>query len=248
MREALVHNFLYFYECIRQNKTYLYCIYVMFLPRRSFSPGSDVPDILSREGFSVKQKIDLTAFENDSQYLEGTGSLVLDRENRILYSGLSERTHMEPLRRVNEYLHYEMVTFHAEQEHKGVKSPIYHTNVMMHVGSNLAVVCLDSISDSKERGMVQEYLKKTNKEVVAISLEQMFKFAGNMLEVKNRNGAKITVMSKMAYDSLTMEQEGTIKKYTKIATVTLPTIEKLGGGSARCMLSEIFLPQQNEVS
>ncbi|MDP2040216.1 arginine deiminase-related protein, partial [Algoriphagus sp.] len=139
-------------------------------------------------------------------------------------------------------LGYSVIGFEASQEIDGVSSQIYHTNVMMHVGTDLAVVCLDSIPKASERRMVQESLTKSGKKLIPITAKQKFNFAGNMLEVSNDGGEKFTVMSQAALDALNVGQIQQIEKYTTIISPTIPTIEKLGGGSARCMIAEIFLP------
>lgn len=219
-------------------------LYPMASPNRRFERRSDITDVFQNHGFYVKQTIDLTEFECNSQFLEGTGSLVLDRPNRIVFAGLSVRTHMDPITELNKYLNYDLCIFHASQEIKGSHVPIYHTNVMMHVGTDLAIVCLESINDSAEKHNLKTLLEKAGKHIIPITPEQKFAFAGNMLEVRNQSGEKFTVMSETARDSLTPDQKNTISKYTSIIAPSIPLIEKLGGGSARCMMAEIFLPMK----
>lgn len=217
-------------------------LYPMFSPNRRQERRKDNIEILMKKGFKISDIIDLTFFENDGQYLEGTGSLILDRVNKIAYACRSQRTHPVPLAYFGRIMEYEIVDFDATQRISGDVSPIYHTNVMMHIGTEIAVVCLDSIPLASEKLKVQEYLEKTGKKMIPITAKQKFQFAGNMLEVKNRDGGKLTVMSDAAYQSLGQVQVQTIQRYTEIVVPKIPIIEKLGGGSARCMMAEIFLP------
>ncbi|WP_194973069.1 citrulline utilization hydrolase CtlX [Aquiflexum lacus] len=217
-------------------------LYPMFSPNRRQERRTDIIEIFMKRGYKISDIIDLTFFENDEQYLEGTGSLILDRVNKIAYACRSERTHSVPLAYFGRIMDYEVVDFDANQVVNGVVSAIYHTNVMMHIGSEIAVVCLDSITPASEKLRVQEYLEKTGKKMIPITAKQKFQFAGNMLEVKNSSGAKLTVMSEAAYQSLGQVQIQTIQRYTELIVPDIATIEKLGGGSARCMMAEIFLP------
>jgi hypothetical protein len=148
-----------------------------------------------------------------------------------------------PLQYLSELLGYELFCFKAAQKLQGELVPIYHTNVMMHVGYRIAVVCLDSITSQKEAFALKEKLQRSGKLVLPITAHQKFAFAGNMLEVQNQQGERFTVMSTTAYESLKKGQIQLLEKYTKIIHVPIPTIEKLGGGSARCMMAEIFLPE-----
>lgn len=217
-------------------------LYPMFSPNRRLERRKDIIEWLINHGFKVNEIIDLSIFEKDSQFLEGTGSLILDRVNHIAYASKSERTHAIPLEYFGRLMDFEVIDFTASQIIDGKRSPIYHTNVMMHVGADIAIVCLESISMASERLKVQVYLEKTGKKLIPISAKQKFQFAGNMLEVKNQKGEKFTVMSDTAYQSLAEAQINAIAKYTKIIVPKIPTIEKIGGGSARCMMAEIFLP------
>lgn len=219
-----------------------FILYPMFSPNRRLERRKDIIEWLINNGFKVNEIIDLSFFEKDQQYLEGTGSLILDRLNHIAYASKSERTHPVPLEYFGRLMDFEIVDFTATQIIEGKISPIYHTNVMMHIGTDIAIVCLESISLASERLKVQVYLEKTGKKLIPISAKQKFQFAGNMLEVKNQKGEKSTVMSDAAYQSLSEAQKTAIAKYTKIIVPKIPTIEKIGGGSARCMMAEIFLP------
>ncbi|WP_236025611.1 citrulline utilization hydrolase CtlX [Algoriphagus oliviformis] len=216
-------------------------LYPMFSPVRRLERRKDIVERLIHSGFEVNEIIDLSFFEESGQYLEGTGSMVMDHKARIIYAGYSPRTHPVPLDYLAKLLGYRVVAFGAVQEMDGGLSPIYHTNVMMHVGTDLAVVCLESIAKASERRRVQESLTQSGKKVIPITLKQKNSFAGNMLEVANDGGERFTVMSQAAFDSLGVGQIQQIEKHTTIISPSIPTIEKLGGGSARCMLAEIFL-------
>lgn len=217
-------------------------LYPMYSHNRRLERRKDLIENLIKRKFKVDEIIDLSFFEEDGQFLEGTGSMVMDHQSKTIFACYSERTHPIPLDYLGKLLGYKIIAFHATQEVQGVISPIYHTNVMMHVGSDLAVVCLDSIPKALEKQAVQKRLTHAGKKVVPITAKQKFHFAGNMLEVGNLGGEKFTVMSESALDSLTIGQIQLIEKYTTIISPAIPTIEKLGGGSARCMMAEIFLP------
>jgi hypothetical protein len=176
--------------------------------------------------------------------LEGTGSLVLDRINRIAYACISERTHPDILDDFCKEMNYKAVTFHASQHYRNELLPIYHTNVMMSVGEEIAIVCSETIRDEKARNTVLDSLKKTGKTIVEITEEQKNSFAGNMLQVENEEGNKIMVMSTQAYSSLDENQIETINKTNQILYSPLVIIEACGGGSARCMMAEIFLDKR----
>lgn len=217
-------------------------LYPMFSPNRRLERRKDIMESLINLDFQVNEIIDLSFFEQSGQFLEGTGSMVMDHSARVIYACFSERTHPVPLDYVSKLLGYSVIGFDAVQEIQGKVSPIYHTNVMMHIGTDLAVVCLESIPKTAERQKVQDSLTQSGKKVIPITAKQKFNFAGNMLEVSNDGGEKFTVMSQAALDSLNVGQIQQIEKYTTIISPQIPTIEKLGGGSARCMLAEIFLP------
>ena len=198
-------------------------------------------DIIARieDCFSVKHIIDLGRFELEEKYLEGTGSMVLDRENRIAYACISPRTNPEVLNLFCKETNYRAISFHATDQNQRA---IYHTNVLMCIGSKFAVICLDSISNDDEKNEVTTILKLTGKEIITISFEQMGYFAGNMLEVKNKAGETLIVMSGNAYSTLAEEQKSTLQKYGKLIYANINTIETIGGGSARCMMAEVHLP------
>lgn len=217
-------------------------LYPMCAPNRRQERRLDVIDRLKERGLKVAQVVDMTGSEMDGRYLEGTGSLVLDREHHIAYACISQRTHPDVLAIWAAQTGYRTVSFEATQRSGGELLPIYHTNVMMHVGSRLAVVCADTVRDPLEREQLLSSLTDTGKEVVLISEDQKRHFAGNMLEVTDAKGGPITVMSTQAFRSLDREQVARIGLHTAILHADLTTIETYGGGSARCMMAEIFLP------
>jgi hypothetical protein len=193
-----------------------------------------------REGFHIERVLDLSSYEKEGRFLEGTGSIVSDHENKINYACLSPRTDGELFERVSQILGYKPVSFRAvDQEGQ----EIYHTNVMMCIGHGFSVICLDSIKDEGERRVVIESLRRSGKEIVDISFEQLSSFAGNMLVVSTNQDRTLLVMSEQAFKSLTAEQTSTLRKYCELFPLPIPTIETIGGGSARCMIAEIFLPE-----
>ncbi|WP_454802720.1 citrulline utilization hydrolase CtlX [Mucilaginibacter phyllosphaerae] len=190
------------------------------------------------ENFKANHVIDLSRYEAKNQFLEGTGSMVLDRENKIAYACLSPRTNAEVLKAFCDYTGYQAITFDALDQNR---QAIYHTNVLMAIGSKFAVICLDSIINNTEKEAVIYSLKSTSKEIIAITFDQMNHFAGNMLEVKNNLGETLVVMSQSAFTSLTEEQKTTLEKYGKLVYADINIIETNGGGSARCMMAEVHL-------
>ena len=185
--------------------------------------------------------VDYTHYEKEGKYLEGTGSMVLDRENGMAYACLSERTNSEVLRTFCKDFGYRPVEFHATQLVHGKKAPIYHTNVVMAVGNTLAMVCLESIEDGAERQQVVEALEGTGKEILPISIQQMNNYVGNVLELESRDGEPLLVMSSRAYGALNRDQLSRIKACSlRIVHTPIEMIEVVGGGGARCMLAEIF--------
>lgn len=212
-------------------------LYPMLSANRRTERRNDIVDTL-RDKFNINKVIDLSYFENKDKFLEGTGSIVFDHTNKIAYASLSPRTHEEVLQHLCEQLGYEPVKFHS---HDASGVDIYHTNVMMCVGERFAVICLDSITDSNERQLVTDKLYSTGHAVIDITFEQMNTFAGNMLEVKSSNGKSLLLMSQTAHDNLTGTQRNALESYCTLVPLTIPTIEAVGGGSARCMIAEIFL-------
>lgn len=199
------------------------------------------PGVLQQVGnkFSINKTVDLTAYEPQNKFLEGTGSMVLDRDKKIAYACISPRTDKTILEDFAKQMGYEAVAFTAVDD-KG--RPIYHTNVMMCVADRYVVICLDSIAGNSERSMVEAVIKKSGKEIITIDLRQMNHFAGNMLQVENNRGEKLLIMSTQAYNALSAEQVKKLESYNSIIHSSLEAIETNGGGSARCMMAEVFLP------
>ncbi|WP_337040531.1 citrulline utilization hydrolase CtlX [Emticicia sp. 17c] len=217
------------------------CLYPMQAENRRLERRSDIIEELGKD-FHVETIIDLTAFEEENKFLEGTGSLVLDRMHRIAYASLSPRTNEDVLKAWEEKMNgYKIVKFTSvDAEDK----EIYHTNVMMCIGDTFAVICLKAIKDLDERLMVKESLESTGKNIIEISLEQMNNFAGNMLLVENQKGHRILVMSTRAYESLTPAQRKELEEFANVLHFDLNIIETCGGGSARCMMAEVHLPNK----
>ena len=218
-------------------------LYPMFAENRRLERREDVLLQLEEQGFEINQIVDYTKAEDEYVFLEGTGSVVLDRVNRKAYCALSPRADEELFIEFCEDFEYMPVIFTANQTADGERKEIYHTNVMMCLGETFAVICLSSIDDKKERKNVINHLKESQKEIIDISEAQLNNFAGNMLQVKATNDELYLIMSQAAYDSLTKSQIRTIEKHTKILSSSLDTIEVCGGGSARCMMAEVFLPK-----
>lgn len=213
-------------------------LYPMHSPNRRLERRKDIIEELGKR-FEVNHISDLSFFEQQNAFLEGTGSMVLDRENKIAYACISVRTDAEALRNFCMLSDYRAVSFHAtDQNHY----PIYHTNVMMCVAEKYVVICSESIADEHERDYVLNEIKITEKEIIEIGFEQMNHFAGNMLEVKNKNGESLLIMSQQALKSLHGTQITKLETFSRIVTAPLYTIEQNGGGSARCMLAEVHLP------
>lgn len=219
-------------------------LYPMFAPNRRDERRLDIIEKVKELGYSIDEIIDLTAPEEENKFLEGTGSMILDHENRIAYGSVSFRLDEILFREFCQKFNFKPIVFHSFQSLNGERLPIYHTNVMMCVAEQFVVICLDCIDIPKERALVIETIKNSEKEIIEISENQMKNFAGNMLQVKNQQGEKFLVMSQNAYRSLSEEQISQIKKHCDIISADLSTIETNGGGSARCMLAEVFSPKQ----
>ena len=218
-------------------------LYPMCAENRRDERREDIFDSLVDEyGFSIEGIKDFTEFENHDKFLEGTGSMVLDRENKICYAAISIRTDEFAVMQFCEEFGYRPVCFKANQDIDGKRMAIYHTNVMMCVGDTFVVICLDTIDNAIERENIIENLEEVGKEIIEITEEQKQRFAGNMLQVMG--GKSYLVMSSSAYESLTENQIKAIEKHCPIIYSSLDTIEACGGGSARCMMAEIFLPKQ----
>ncbi len=215
-------------------------LYPMFAENRRKERKQKVLDLLHQK-FIIEKSLDLTAYESTHLFLEGTGSMVLDREHKIAYACLSPRTDPTILEIFCTEMAYRSCTFLAVDE-KG--EPIYHTNVMMCIADKFAVVCLECIKDIKEQQLLIDCITQTGKQIIPISIDQMNHFAGNMLQVHNQEGKVFLVMSSQAYHSLTEDQINEIEQYNSILHSSIATIEKHGGGSARCMMAEVFLKEK----
>ncbi len=211
-------------------------LYPMCTPNRRMERRKDVVEQLSRR-FKIKDVIDFSEYEKENKFMEGTGSIVFDHEHKVAYACLSPRTNKEVLYKISEQLGYEPLCF-TSQDQNGKE--IYHTNVMMSIGPGFAVVCLDSVINPEERKALSGKLKSCGLEIIEINFLQVNNFAGNMLSVKDKKGSKLLVCSQRAADSLTNEQKKRIETYCELLAVPIPTIETIGGGSARCMMAEIF--------
>ena len=218
-------------------------LYPMFAENRRLECREDILFELEDKGFKIEHIFDYRSAEDEGLFLEATGSLALDRTNRKAYCALSPRADEELVIEFCEDFEYTPVMFTANQTVNGERKAIYHTNVMMCLAENFSVICLDSIDDKKERKHVVKSLKEDGKEIIAITEEQVNEFAGNMLQVKGKNDELFLVMSQAAHNCLTSSQVKSIEKYCKIISSSLDTIEACGGGSARCMMAEVFLPK-----
>lgn len=218
-------------------------IYPMFAENRRLERREDVLLALEEKGFKINNVVDYTEAEDEDVFLEGTGSLLLDRENRKAYCALSPRADESLFIEFCEDFEYSPVVFTANQTVNKKRVAIYHTNVMMCLAETFAVICLDAIDDKKERKNIVKQLRESDKEIIAISENQVNSFAGNMLQLKGFDDKKYLVMSASAYQSLTEVQLKTIEAHCEIISSSLDTIETCGGGSARCMMAEVFLPK-----
>ena len=220
-------------------------LFPMFAKNRRLERREDILDILEESGFIIDNIMDYTSAEDDDFFLEGTGSILLDRANGKAYCALSPRADEELFIEFCEDFDLNPIIFEAFQTVNEERKLIYHTNVMMCIGETYAVICADSIDDKKERKMVIDSLKGDDKEVIYITEDQVNNFAGNMLEVKGANDRRYLVMSSAAHKSLTKKQIAQLEEHVTILSSSLDTIEACGGGSARCMMAEIFLPQDD---
>jgi hypothetical protein len=218
-------------------------LYPMFAANRRRERREEIFNRLESEGFFIKGFMDYTPAEEEGFYLEGTGSLLLDRVHNKVYCALSARADEELVIEFCEDFDCFPVIFTANQTVDGKRMPIYHTNVMMALAENFAVICLDTIDDKKEKKQVMQQLKEAGKEVITITEAQMHQFAGNMLQVKGAD-KKYMVMSLAAHKSLRQDQIAAIENHCEILSSDLTTIETCGGGSARCMMAEVFLPKE----
>lgn len=219
-------------------------IYPMFAENRRKERREEVFTKLEEAGFQIDTIVDYTSAEEVGVFLEGTGSILMDRVNQKVYCALSDRAHEELIIEFCEDFDCTPIIFTANQSVEGIRKPIYHTNVMMCLAENFSVICLDAIDDKKERKHVVKSLKADGKKIIEITEEQMHQFAGNMLQVLGNGDKRIMVMSLAAHKSLRKDQVTMIEQYCEIVSSDLTTIETCGGGSARCMMAEVFLPKK----
>jgi hypothetical protein len=218
-------------------------LYPMFAENRRLERREEILNLVEK-GFVIDTIVDYTEAENEGLFLEGTGSLLLDRQHRKAYCALSPRADEDLLIEFCEDFEYTPVIFTANQTVDGKRLAIYHTNVMMCLAEEFSVICLDSIDDKSERKNVVKHLKEDGKEVITITEEQVTNFAGNMLQVRNNDGKKYMIMSNAAHQSLTKQQIEKIERHCEILSSSLDIIEACGGGSARCMMAEVFLSKR----
>jgi hypothetical protein len=218
-------------------------IYPMFAENRRLERRDGILEELENQGFLIENVLDYTAAEKENIFLEATGSMILDRVHKKAYCALSPRADEELFIEFCEDFEYTPVVFNANQTVENKREAIYHTNVMMCVAETFAVVCLSSIDDKKERKNLLKHLKEDGKKVIDITEEQVKSFAGNMLQVRNNSNELFLIMSHTAFTSLSQSQKAQINNHCKIISSSLNTIETCGGGSARCMMAEVFLPK-----
>jgi hypothetical protein len=219
-------------------------LYPMFAKNRRKERKKEIFEMLTnKNSFKINEIIDFSKHEESDLFLEGTGSMILDRQNKIIYASISERTSLTLLKIYSESINYDLVSFKSFHKVQDKNVLIYHTNVMMCIASTFCIICLESILDNNQKNAVVNCLNKSNKTIIEINLNQINHFSGNMLEVQNNNSDPFLVMSSTAFQSLSSTQISQIEMHCEIIHSPLPVIEKYGGGSARCMMAEIFLPK-----
>lgn len=217
-------------------------LYPMQAPNRRLERRKDIIDLLPKKyKFTVKDVIDLSTYEKKGKFLEGTGSIVFDHTNQVAYANISPRTSEIVLKELCQKLKYDYFIFHASDE-KGV--PIYHTNVMMSLGEKVAVICLDSIKEQSQRNELEKRIRASGREIINLNFQQIAFFAANILQLHNSKKEAVFAMSHQGFCGYTQEQAGILSKFGKVVYSPMPAFERIGGGSARCMLAEIFLPKK----
>ena len=215
-------------------------VFPLYAPNRRLEKRDDILKILADQ-FLVKDVQDWSEFEAEGRFLEGTGSLVIDYENKMIYAAISERTNISVLEKYANTNGFQAIVFLAADKNG---RPVYHTNVVMTLGENFAVLCEEAIDEEWELIAVRQLLESTEHSIIAITKEQMHRFAGNMLPVKNNKGENILVLSQTAFDTLRKEQKQMLEAYAKLLPIAVPTIEEVEGGSVRCMMAEVFLERK----
>lgn len=219
--------------------------YPMFAPTRRLERSDAIIEQVLQQGYRSERRIGFEHHEPQNRFLEGTGSIIFDHQHRLAYACLSPRTDADLLEELCQAIGYQKVVFHAVDENG---QDIYHTNVMMALGETFVVICLDSVRDTAEHKLLEDTFRQTGKAIVDISLAQMNAFAGNMLQVRNTDGQTILVMSSQAYRALSPAQIEQLEKHTRLLHAPIDTIETYGGGSARCMMAEVFLPKHGQAT
>lgn len=212
-------------------------VFPMYAPNRRTEKRDDILKILA-EKFIVNDVQDWSEFEAEGRFLEGTGSMVMDHDNKMIYAAVSERTNLSVLEKFAAANGYQAIVFLATDKNG---HPVYHTNVVMTLGEKFCVLCEEAIDEEWELIAVRQLLESTSHNIISITREQMHSFAGNMLEVKNSKGENVLLMSETAFDSLRKEQKQMLEAYAKLLPVAVPTIEQVEGGSVRCMIAEVYL-------
>jgi len=215
-------------------------VFPMYAPNRRIEKRDDMLQQLVQQ-YNTRDVEDWSEYEAESLFLEGTGSMIIDHEHKLIYACISPRTNKTVLEKFAQAHGYRAITFYSKDENG---TEVYHTNVIMHIGETYAVICLESIKDEIERIAVSQLLTSTGHEIIPITLQQVHDYAGNMLQVKNNKGQKFTILSKKAHKALSKEQKDILKVHTNLLPVDITTIETIGGGSVRCMMAEIFLDKK----
>jgi hypothetical protein len=216
-------------------------VYPMYAPNRRTEKRGEILDQLARE-FVVNDLQDWSEFEVEGRFLEGTGSMVIDFDHEMIYAAISERTNLSVLEKFASGNGFQAIVFLATDKDG---QPVYHTNVVMALGEKFAILCEEAIEEEWELIAVTQLLESSHHTIIQITREQMHAFAGNMLEVKNKKGESLIVLSQTAMDSLRTDQLKKLESYGKLIPVAVPTIENVEGGSVRCMMAEIFLQRKN---
>jgi len=218
-------------------------VFPMYAPSRRAEKREDILQMLA-EKFIVKNVQDWSEFEVEGRFLEGTGSMVIDHDNKMIYASVSERTSLPVLEKFASANGYQAIVFLA-MDKKG--RPVYHTNVVMSLGEDFAILCEEAIDEEWELIAVRQLLESTSHTIIPINKDQMHAFAGNMLQVQNKKGEKFLVLSQAACDSLNREQKQMLEAYAQLLPVAVPTIEEVEGGSVRCMMAEVFLEKKTTI-
>ncbi|MGQ0738009.1 MAG: citrulline utilization hydrolase CtlX [Bacteroidota bacterium] len=216
-------------------------VYPMYAPSRRAEKRDEILEQLAKE-FVVKDVQDWSEFEAEGRFLEGTGSMVMDHDNRLIYAAISERTNISVLEKFAASNSYQAIIFLATDKEG---RPVYHTNVVMALGEKFCVLCEEAIDEEWELIAVRQLLESTGHTIIPITREQMHSFAGNMLELKNSKGENILILGQAAFDALHKEQREMLEAYARLLPVAVPTIEQVEGGSVRCMMAEVFLEKKN---